>query len=520
MAWQVYAGVFIASQIYHRLKQPPKPKPASEIEVARTDEGASVPLIYGRCRVREPALVWMSKPTAHADGGAVDIGNSTAGMPFLYCVNMLFALGIPFRGVSTNRLYRVWAGEYRLSGTATEANEGTPLELLTGNGGDENQSLPYPGPVVQRFDEESGRGLIGGKVEFLNGNANQQLVNPTDPWAPTTRAGVYMMDSVIGNVPHESEIPGYRGYMLAFLYNLVGYGWSIGTSPTPPAFTFEVSSYPGDSDAFNVGQEANPAKVLLDLLVGDFAKLGISIDQIDVDSFGSAKTRLYEEGNGYSRAIASTVDAAALIREILEQIDGVLFENPTTGKITLKLIRDDYDWSSLIGVTTENCDAIEGFAIGGWTGVINKIRVVYSSRRDDYREASAVAHNQANAVGQDGETREEVIQMPGVCTHTLAAELAARELAARSRPISKCRAIVDRTFYQTMPGDPIRVTWPEYGIDGRVFRVAAVNRGTLENGKIALDLIEDFFYTWRNVLVPGHPVEAFPNTTDSLIEDP
>jgi hypothetical protein len=87
----------------------------------------------------------------------------------------------------------------------------------------------------------------------------------------------------------------------------------------------------------------------------------------------------------------------------------------------------------------------------------------------------------------------------------------------------KCRAIVDRTFAYTNPGDPIRVTWPEYGLDGVVFRVAQVTRGTSKSSKITMELVQDHFYVFRQEAYPTPPVDSFPGWPGGggvLIEDP
>jgi hypothetical protein len=44
-----------------------------------------------------------------------------------------------------------------------------------------------------------------------------------------------------------------------------------------------------------------------------------------------------------------------------------------------------------------------------------------------------------------------------------------------------------------IPGDVIRLTWPEYGIEDVVYRVLEVNRGTLQAGEITIDAVEDVF---------------------------
>ncbi len=513
MAWWVYPAILIASQIYHRLteKDPAKPKSANDIQIPKIEDGASLQLIYGRCRVRAPLLAYTSSVLAadhYAVGGGPAIG-------VFYCMDLFMILGIPFEQTSS-RLWNMWSGELKFTWfsspfTGGEIDHSSGSPPYTGPGasgtlGEYSHWILLP-PVTDNFTTNT-----QGDVQFYDGRADQSHT-----------AGIYgrsyLGRSMIDNGAGASSIPGFRGYLSLIHINRLnvplGNRWIVGDSPSLSGYSYEVSSYPADSTAFNVGLEANPARVLLDLLIGTLGKLHLDASRIDYDSFSAAAIRLQEEGNGYSRALEGGGTASDLIAEILEQIDATLYEDPRDSKIRIKLIRDDYDWSALIGVTTENCEELTGFAAGCWDSIITKVRVVFTDRSRDYHPGSATAHNQAKAFSGE-EVRELVIQMPGVCTQALANELAARELAARSRPIAKCRAVVDRTFAGTMPGDPIRVTWPEYGIDGRVFRVAAVNRGTLANGKIALDLIEDFFYVWRNVLVPGHPVKSFPGTTGTI----
>lgn len=510
MGWQAiaYGSFLVANYVYHRwfAEEPPKPKPAGEIQIPRVDEGATYPLLYGRCRVRSPILAWHTRyPLAIS----VTYG-------FNYRLDMFMLLGIPFKNVAA-RLHNIWVGDVKLL-WASYANGGTADPTI---GIPPYSGTTFPGThgfvaLGPPHNQPGQMGAIGGLVQFYDGNAAQKHTEPADPWTANTVAGAHMK-FVPGN---GNRIPGYRGFLAVFHFAVASPDganlWGMGDSPQVSPYSYEIASYPSDSDAFNVGVEANPAKVLYDLLTGEFGKLKFDSTRIDGISFSAAKQRLQEEGNGYSRAIEDAPDASQIVQEILQQIDGVLYEDPADGKIHIKLIRDDYDPAALIGVTTENCEEIQNLALGGFENVVNKVRLLFTDRSRDYIDGSAVAHNQAVAAGQDGEVRETLIRMPGVCTQALANELAARELAALSRPITKMRAIVDRTFYRVTPGDPVRVTWPEYGFDGRVFRVASVSRGTLASGQIALDLIEDFFYTWRDVLIPGHPVEPFPGGVVSV----
>jgi hypothetical protein len=164
----------------------------------------------------------------------------------------------------------------------------------------------------------------------------------------------------------------------------------------------------------------------------------------------------------------------------------------------VKLIRPDYNPAAIQHITKENCHGIVNFAIGGWTGLPNAIRVTFSNRERDYAEESRQAINQANAVSQDGVARWQVLAMPAVTNGVLAQRIADRELLARSLPSIKMRVIGDRSLIGLMPGDPVKVTMSNPDIAGLMFRVVAVDHGTLDDGKLGIDLVSDVFQARKN----------------------
>lgn len=526
MAWGLiaYGGFLVGSYLYHRYlaDQPDGPKSAKEIELPRTEEGAPMPLIYGQCRVRQPILAWLGGVSVHNNpefGSLADQAN-WRGAPFLYGMHCLMLLGIPFQHTATNKLLKMFWGSRELvvgrSAGTTGQSVVSSLSQLTGAGDEMNKRVIVNNAATSAsFNPLDGMPRVGGPIEFLNGNPAQQLVDPAT-FTATTRAGAIMSEEVAAN-----QIPGYREYMAVFLGNDIdGYAdgypgpFVIGATPQPGEYSFEVSSHPNGTFASggndHIGLEANPIDVIIDLLTGTFGKLGISPLDIDQPSFVSAATRCFEESHGYSRCFDELMDAAEMIREVLAQVDGLVFQDPTTSKIKIKLIRDDYSLSGAPHVTVANCLALEGFSLGSWAGAVDRVRVTYRDRTRNYEQGSALAHNQALGFVDDGRGREVTIDYPGVCTQELAVKLAARELAAQSRPMAKCTAIVDRSFATVCPGDVVVVTWPAYGIDGRVFRVVKVDRGSLENGQIRLELLEDYFVITRRTIDHGGEINGYP----------
>lgn len=513
----VLAAISIGNYIYHRwFDEPPKPKPAPELTLPRVDDGAPYAIYYGTCRIKNVIVAYTTKPISfyHQDGDDLDrVALGPEDSPIvIYFVNMMLVLGIPFlNGEQT--LYNMWMGDEQLSyGSAVQ-----PWELR-GDGTDFG---------LNQCNLFSRQTSAKGSIEFLNGYIGQQLVQRVSPFASYSEAGFHMINSTTGGNDWENPtgtvdptlVPGYRGFTSVFLYGrelqpdsgkTLLY-WLVGETASIPQFSFEARTLPttylgpaasvpvdeGDGLWHDQG-DANPVDVLYDLLTGTHGKLALPTSRIHLASFQAAATTLYNEGNGFSYAFTQGMSANDIIEMILTQVDGIIYEDPVDGLIRLKLVRNDYDPLTVPVINPTNCVDIKNFAAGGWTDVPNKVRITYSNRLDNYNDDSAVAHNQANAIGQDGQVREVQISMPGVTSWGNATAIATRELMARSRPLLKCRVIVDRTFRNIVPGDVVKLNWPKWKLSNAIMRVASVNRGTVGSNSVAIDLIQDYYYVWKS----------------------
>lgn len=494
---ELAAGAYLlGSYAYHRwfaddeIEDQIKPE---KVTIPTVSLGDPITLIYGRCRVREPWLAMIGAPQ-----GVVDAGES-AGQPFVYETDLFYVIGVGMGDDANTRVRHVYVDDVKL--------RGGDLQGVVATGASEHA-------IVENFgspgEDEVGR--IGGWIEVLAGGSSQVLRSEGPPVNHTyagDRMFHYRDAAALDYTPHVSS---FRGYLSALLFGdetfftIAGQGdqWRIGNSPNPGSYQFECHSYPfmgsqlGPSN--KIGEEANPADVLLDLLTGTRCKAGVPRSRIDFASFTAAAETLAEEGNGYSRAVADAETFSDVVDEILRQIDGVLFEDPHTDTWKLKLVRPDYVISDLVQINPDNTRKLTNVSAGSRSNLTNKIRVMYTDRDSDYVDNSAEAFNQATAAGQNGVANEQQLRFPGVCTAELAIAIATRELSARSRPIAKCRAIVDRTLVRVNPGDAVRVTWPDHQWEDLLFRVAAVDRGTRDSSEITLDLVQEFYQNWRGVV--------------------
>lgn len=514
----IQAGILLGQFVYHRTRNPVVPPRDREVKLPQIGEGSIIPLIFGRCRVRAPVLSWIGDVQTSSGDVLTGVNAGT----LLYRASMFFTLGIPFEN-GLNRVHSMYIGEEelinRLDSPSPPVGLFVQMDELIGDGGFEHDTRScalVKDPVGVDLDTTPS---AGGYVEYLNGNTTQNIVNP-GTLAATTTLGERMVFDVAA-----AEIPGYRGFMSVFLWGLnpstadPDVGFQFGMSPQIPAVSFEASSYPFDAlTTDRIGLDANPADVIYHLLKDEFGKLGLDYTLVDYTSFLACALTLYDEGHGYSRAIEEGSDGQTIIDEILTQIDGILYEDPSDGLAKLRLIRPDYDVATIRQINPDNCERIEDLAGGGWTNIPNKIRVVFTDRNGGYGEGSATAQNQANAVGQDGHVRELVLYFPGVCTQALADEIAARELSARSRPLTKMRASVDRFFWNTVEGDAVMVNWPQYNIANMVCRVVKVGRGSADSNAITLELLQDFAYVHRKIVYGLDAVAPFPGSGGLLVE--
>lgn len=472
------------SWVYHRLTDKPKETPPEEREefaIPITEEGSAIPHVFGRGRVRRPVLAWATDPEVFGEG---------------YSMQMLFSIGAGWPD-GTQTLHQVWHGDIALDEVGTPS-----LDDLTGDGNYETPtvlSYLYPTP-----DGPS----IGGSVEFLNGNTSQLLVETTVPYNALTNAG----DGISTALGGGSSIPGYRGLLSVFFWGGGGIGnqWSIGRSSSLPAYSFDVSSFPA-SPLYQqkVGDDCNPADVIWRILTGGMGMLGLPESWLDYTSFLEAATTLHAEGHGYSRIVSDHLGAQELLLDVLRQIDAVLFVRPLTGLITIKLIRYDYNSREVATINPDNCVRLEAFEAGGLVGLPNKIRVTFTNRAYEYSTGSAQTHSFVAAVGQSAQGAEVEVNYVGCMTQALADTLAARELQARSRPLTKCTAIVSRDVFDgACPGDVYWLSWPEYGCN-LLMRVGNVDRMGRDDNTIKLDLIQEYFEVRRfepdPTGLPTHP---------------
>lgn len=481
----IQGAILVGVYAYHRWVEdhPGPPPPDRNLELPRVSEGTPIALVYGRCRIRQPILVWSGNFLAPGDKYTNVTGDEVEADH--YSLDTMFILGAPFFGGNATFI-SAWAGDSRIR-MEIDPSEGTTQGYRGGDGGfgangDDSVRFSVFGVFYQGSNvQDVTSGLASGPAANRGGEVFPDGV----------AYGTSYKDTLEQNSDDVSLVPGMRHQIALFSHV------ALGLSPSFPSLSFEVQSL-STGTASDMGQsmptDADPIAVVHDLLTSKWGKLALPAENIDLPSFAAASLTLFGEGHGYSRAIEQSEDAMSIINDVMRQIDAAWYVEPTTSKIVIKLIRKDFNPGDLDNINPDNARPTGPgwLQIQGWSETMNQVRVSYTNRADSYADGIAIGQDGSNAVAQGGKLRSANIRFVGCSNNTLACKLASRELAVVSRPIVKATMIVNRgTAYQHRPGDAITLSWPKLGISRMVMRIARMNLGQIDKSEIEVDLIRD-----------------------------
>lgn len=353
------------------------------------------------------------------------------------------------------------------------------------------------------FGGDTKEGGVEGTMSILMGGADQVL--------PDTLA------QKLGR-QDGADCPGFRGVTSIFhtgpaSEDRPGWLWCA-NSPYLKTLWYKVRRIPramGQEFVMIGPNDVNPSHIIFDALVNTEYGLGMDpAGTVDTASFIAAAKVLHEEELGLSLTWSSSTEAQTFINEILDHINGVIFSDPTTGRIVLKLIRDDYDVATLRSVSPVNATMTQ-FSRKAWGDTINEINVSWTDPESE-QEVTVTLQDNGN-IAEQGELVSDAKNYRGVRNADLAWRLAARDLRVASAPLCSAELQLNREFWNIKPGDCLKVSWPEYGMVDLVMRVWEVKYGSGRRGssKISVAVTEDIF---------SLPVSAFVKPPSSEWQDP
>lgn len=301
----------------------------------------------------------------------------------------------------------------------------------------------------------------------------------------------------------------------------------IGNAPRLWPLAFKVSRYPrtltegvlanevsdvafGDSPPIDSYVHGNPIEAMYECLISD--RFGAGIDPAHIygglgggtpNQFADAAVECYLEGLAFDYLWTSSSPVEEMIAEILRYVDAAIWTDPADGLIKITLARDNYTVGSLPVLSNDDFLEISSFTRGSWRDTKNEVRVSFPDQsKVDYEMNTATWRNPANFQIQ-GANEPAEITFRGCPSLKLANRLAAREGRVLSTPLAKLRGTIDRKVWQFHPCTVFKFSWPEEGITDLIMRVTTMNLGTLLDGTIEIQAVQDVFAAGAATYAPA-----------------
>lgn len=377
--------------------------------------------------------------------------------------------------------------------------------------------------VICHGPVDSLQAIIAGERQAWGGNvtsSQQILISASDLFGGRKKEGGISgyVDIMMGEATQVANdylvsqlgtpMPAFRGVLSAVLRRV----YICAMSAYPKPWSFKVKRIPAKSwysAKAEINGSANPVHVIYETLTNTDWGMGYPTTAIDNASFTAAADQCYTENLGVSMIMSNQDSIEKFIYDCLGHLNGMLYAKPTDGKFAIKLLRDDYVVGSLSSYDESNVVSLESFERPSYAEMVNEIVVVY--RPQGTTEDDSVTVQDLASIQSQGGIVSQTVQYPGIDNATNAARVAMRDLRQKSTPLSRIRIHVNRNAWNVTLGSVFKFSWAEHGLTNVVYRALSINTGTLQEGVIAIDAVEDVF---------GLPLTTYMGNQPSAWVDP
>lgn len=307
-----------------------------------------------------------------------------------------------------------------------------------------------------------------------------------------------------------SALPAYRRCAYAVLRDVY-----IGNSPRLKAMSLLIRCTPDALGLGNghhaIGIDENPINFIYRILNDSTYGAGIPADGFDLPAWQAAAETVYAEGVGISPQLAQSSDIEATIQDLKRYVDGEVFEDPTTGLVSIRLIRE-VDLSGAIVLTDQQVVSVQAERLG-WPSLRNTVKASYTDRSRNYNTGQVMARNTAVARAIGGAIDLSQEDLSAFASAGIAQKAAERLNRAASYPLMKVEIVGNRALAQLSPARAFHLTWVDPPIS-TYFRVVRVIEGRLGSGQVVVNAVEDVFAAAAGTFAPP-PGSAFTPPTGS-----
>lgn len=257
----------------------------------------------------------------------------------------------------------------------------------------------------------------------------------------------------------------------------------------------------------------NGAHIIYECITNPEWGRGIDAELLDENSFIYSANQMCAEGLGLCFFWTRQEDVDVFIQSVLDHIGGVLYTDRSTGLLTLRLIRNDYDPDELPTFSKGN-GLLEILLddSGSQDIAYNEVVVKYHDPVTD-TDGEARAQNVGARIAQ-GSANSLSKEYPGFPTKDLAGRAALRELIVQSSGLKKYKVRLDRSGWRIAPGMPFRIISPERNIGTIILRAGEIADSSAQRGgDIQVSALEDVFsMPSTSMVVPEDPTWVPPVT--------
>lgn len=339
------------------------------------------------------------------------------------------------------------------------------------------------------FGGEKSEGGLVGTLYYLPGAADQTV--------PSFVANALAQEGAL--------VPNFRGTTTAFYDGMISQNnpylkdWKFRVRRSTAGWDREPW-YPIKA-AIGMGQNGfgqtsvwgmNPAHIIYECTTNRVWGRGLPPSVIDEESFISAANTLCDEGFGLCLRWDRTDSISSFINEVIDHIGGALYIDRTTGLLTLKLFREDYDPDELPVFSYDSgLLEIKEDDAGAATENFNEIVVTYHDQVND--EPRQIRVHNLGAIQATGSIVSQSAEYRGVPTPELAVRLAERDLLANANWLRRFTLKLDRRGWKIAPGSVFKISVPSRNIESMVLRAGVVNDSEMKEGSVVVKAIQDVF---------------------------
>ncbi len=277
----------------------------------------------------------------------------------------------------------------------------------------------------------------------------------------------------------------------------------------------------------DINGAANPAEVIFEILTGRHINLPglptapyLETSEFDIPNFLEAAETFFNEGMGISFQWQQDTIIDDIISDIEEHTQCKLIEDPVTGLLQLKLLRDDYDLDTVPAFNEDTIVGFNNFSTNAEDTLTNEVIATYTKIGELAKPEPIAIQNSGNLYAQENISTMN-LDLSMFTDPVVAQKRAFFELQIVSNPLRSGQVVLDRSAWGLKVGEVIKLDYDEHEIVSLAARITGIEYGSLLKRHIIVTFAEDVFSLGDNIY--PDPVDTGwtdPNTLPASVTEP